>query len=81
MLAKIWKKVLLIICILACLFNVMSKILNKKSLELQIDSVKNGSSLSEIFNTTTENVSESNTNTGNNVEENKLNTTIKVVVQ
>lgn len=37
MLAKIWKKVLLAICILACLFNVTSKLVNKKSLQANLD--------------------------------------------
>ena len=33
MLAKIWKKVLMLILIIACLFNVVSKLVNNLSLE------------------------------------------------
>ena len=33
MLAKIWKKVLMLILIIACLFNVVTKLVNNLSLE------------------------------------------------
>ncbi|MCI8277585.1 MAG: hypothetical protein HFJ46_06740 [Clostridia bacterium] len=49
MLAKIWKKVLLAICILACLFNVTSKLVNKKSLQANLDSIKDGMSISDML--------------------------------
>ena len=49
MLAKIWKKVLLAICIIACLFNIMSKLVNRTSLELNLKSVENGESIFSIF--------------------------------
>lgn len=79
MLAKIWKKALLIICILACLFNIISKLVNRTSLELQLDSVKNGVSLTEIFNSTNtdENVIDDDyeSNIDNNIEEKNVNNT------
>ena len=50
MLAKIWKKVLLVICIIACLFNITYKIVNKTSLKVELQSIVGGESLSSIFN-------------------------------
>ena len=49
MLAKIWKKVLLVICIIACLFNITYKIVNKTSLKVELQSIVGGESLSSIF--------------------------------
>lgn len=43
MLAKMWKKVLLAVCIIACLYNIMSKIVNRHSLEVNLESVNDGS--------------------------------------
>ncbi len=43
MLAKLWKKVLLAVCIIACLFNIVSKIVNRHSLEVNLESVNDGS--------------------------------------
>ncbi len=39
MLSKIWKKALLAICIIACLFNVMGKLIGRTSLDIQLKSV------------------------------------------
>ena len=50
MLAKIWKKVLLVICIIACLFNITYKIVNKTSLKIELQSIVGEESLSSIFN-------------------------------
>jgi len=36
MIAKIWKKLLLLILLIACLFNIVIKILNKNSLKQEI---------------------------------------------
>lgn len=36
MIAKIWKKLLLFILLVACLFNVVIKIVNKSSLEQEL---------------------------------------------
>ncbi len=40
MLAKIWKKVLLIILIIACIWNIVFKLINKISFDAAIDGVK-----------------------------------------
>lgn len=42
MLAKLWKKVLLAICIIACIFNIMSKLVNRTSLEANLKSANDG---------------------------------------
>lgn len=38
MIAKIWKKLLLFILLIACLFNVVIKIVNKNSLKQELES-------------------------------------------
>ena len=38
MIAKIWKKVLFLILIIACLFNVVNKLVHKASLEQELQS-------------------------------------------
>ena len=38
MIAKIWKKALLFIMIIACLFNIVNKLLHKASLEKELES-------------------------------------------
>lgn len=45
MLAKIWKKLLLAICIIACIYNVMHKLVTRTPLEAQLRSVQNQESL------------------------------------
>ena len=50
MLAKMWKKIMLFICIVAILFNITSKLVYKTNLATQLKSVIGGSSLSEFFN-------------------------------
>lgn len=42
MLAKVWKKVLFAICIIACIYNVMSKIVNRHSLEENLKKANDG---------------------------------------
>ena len=49
MLAKLWKKVLLAVCIIACIFNIMSKLVSRTSLELNLKSVENGESIFSMF--------------------------------
>ena len=49
MLAKIWKKLLLAVCIVACLFNVMNKIVHRESLELNLINATQGSSIFSII--------------------------------
>ena len=38
MIAKIWKKVLLFIFIIACLFNIINKLVKKASLDRELES-------------------------------------------
>lgn len=38
MIAKIWKKVLFIILIIACLFNIVNKLVHKSSLDQELKS-------------------------------------------
>lgn len=38
MIAKIWKKLLLFILLIACLFNVVIKLVNKSSLDKELES-------------------------------------------
>ena len=38
MVAKIWKKVLFVILIIACLFNIVNKLVHKASLEQELQS-------------------------------------------
>ena len=38
MIAKIWKKALLFIVIIACLFNIVNKLVHKASLEKELES-------------------------------------------
>ena len=47
MLAKIWKKLLLAICIIACIYNVMNKLVSRTSLETQLNSLEVKSSKNE----------------------------------
>lgn len=49
MLAKIWKKLLLVVCIIACLFNITYKIVNKTSLKSELQSIVGGEGLSTIL--------------------------------
>lgn len=38
MVAKVWKKVLFIILVVACLFNIVNKLVHKSSLEQELQS-------------------------------------------
>lgn len=49
MLAKIWKKVLLAVCIIACIFNIMSKLVNRHSLKENLESANDGETVFSIF--------------------------------
>lgn len=49
MLAKLWKKVLLAICIIACIFNIMSKLVNRHSLKDNLESANDGETVFSIF--------------------------------
>lgn len=50
MLPKIWKKLLLAICIIAILFNITSKLVNRISLEKTISSSPEGINVRELLN-------------------------------
>lgn len=54
MLAKIWKKLFLVICIIAILFNITIKLVNRISLEKAISSTPDGVNLKKILNITDE---------------------------
>jgi Na+-transporting methylmalonyl-CoA/oxaloacetate decarboxylase gamma subunit len=78
MLAKMWKKVLLAICIIACIYNVMSKLINRTSLEANLNTANDGNTVFEIFkndenevinNTASSNTIEDVNNNENNVVE------------
>ena len=79
MLAKIWKKVLLAICIVACLYNVISKIVNRNSLEINLRSVNDGNTIWDAVKTKNETVTNSDKIEGvkesysNSSNENKVN--------
>lgn len=45
MLAKYWKKVLLAICVIACIYNVMSKLVNRASLEANLEKANDGNTV------------------------------------
>ena len=49
MLAKLWKKILLAICIIACIFNIMSKLVNRHSLKENLESVNDGVTVFDLF--------------------------------
>ena len=49
MLAKLWKKVLLAVCIVACIFNIMSKLVNRHSLKENLDNANDGVTVFNIF--------------------------------
>lgn len=48
MLAKLWKKVLLAVCIVACIFNIMTKLVNRKSLEVNLKSANDGNTVFDL---------------------------------
>ena len=48
MLAKLWKKVLFAICIIACLFNITHKLVNRHSLKENLQSVNDGETIFDL---------------------------------
>ena len=60
MLAKIWKKLLLAICIIACIYNVMNKLVSRTSLEKQLKSIEVTSTINNEENKKTNNSSKVN---------------------
>ena len=59
MLAKLWKKFLLAVCVIACIFNIMSKLVNRHSLRENLESVNDGITVFDIFKKDEVKVSES----------------------
>ena len=49
MLAKLWKKILLAVCIIACIFNIMSKLVNRHSLKENLESANDGITVFDFF--------------------------------
>ena len=49
MLAKLWKKFLLAVCVIACIFNIMSKLVNRHSLKENLESANDGETVFSIF--------------------------------
>ena len=65
MLAKLWKKVALAVCIIAILFNITSKLVKKTNLKDELQSVLGGEAISfseETSNSVNEVNSENTTN-------------------
>ena len=58
MLAKMWKKVLLAVCIIACIYNVMSKLVNRASLEANLKRANDGNTVFDFSSKVTESKSE-----------------------
>ncbi len=59
MLAKMWKKVLLAVCIIACIYNIMSKLVNRASLEANLQRANDGNTIFDFSSKATkENTSE-----------------------
>jgi len=85
MLAKAWKKVLLAICILACIYNVMHKLVGRTSLEYQLKSVQNQNSIIDMLDTNQPQTKPSETekptnsvNSGTNVNKTKNNSIVVI---
>ena len=63
MLSKIWKKLALAICIIAILFNITNKLVNRTNLVTQLKSVVGGTSISEFFNNVEDSLNGNDNNT------------------
>ncbi len=65
MLAKLWKKLLFAICIIACLFNITYKLVNRHSLKSNLESVNDGETVFDL-SSESEGSSEGATNNNSN---------------
>lgn len=79
MLAKMWKKVLLGICIIACIFNLMAKLVNRHSLESNLRTANDGNTVldalkKEDSGETTNIIENENINNDTEQSENNTNT-------
>ena len=77
MLAKIWKKVGLIVLIIACLWNIVYKLVNKISFDVAIDDAKTNIEQQQEENKTEEIKKEDNKKVENKKSENKIEETKK----
>lgn len=73
MLAKVWKKVLLGICILACIINVMYKLISRTSLDVQLKSIQEQTSATNIWKDNEDKAVEKKLSEEKQMEENKIN--------
>lgn len=80
MLAKVWKKALMAICIIACIYNVMNKLVSRQSLETQLKSVVNQTGITEIFEKKSESTSKEAENISNTVSEDEEDDSTIVVI-
>ncbi len=81
MLAKMWKKILLAVCIIACLFNLTSKLVNRHSLESNLKSANDGNTVLDPIKTEKDDkidntASKQNTKTENTFTQSSKNTTV-----
>lgn len=79
MLPKIWKKFLLAVCIIACIYNIMSKLVNRNSLEINLKSVDDGTTVFNLFQKE-ETVSDEN-NLVNNQVSNSIENGVEEAIQ
>ncbi len=81
MLAKMWKKFLLAVCIIACIYNIMSKLVNRASLEANLRRANDGNTVFDFSSKESKNdnseivdgVIVQNTTTGNSAVYNTTN--------
>lgn len=66
MLAKLWKKILLAVCLLACLFNITYKLVNRHSLKDNLQSVNNGETIFDLSRDKSTSGANSGSSQGNN---------------
>lgn len=72
MIAKVWKKVLLAVCIVACIYNVMHKLVSRTSLDIQLKSVGGQTSLTDSgYEEKTSEIEESRKNQSEEEERNQ----------
>ncbi len=70
MLPKIWKKVLLAVCIIACIFNLMIKLVNRHSLESNLKRANDGNTVLDAIK---KDENSKNLNNVNNIDNNYKN--------
>lgn len=76
MLAKMWKKVLLAICIIACIYNIMAKLVNRHSLESNLKTANDGNTVIDVLRE--DDATNANTSTNELKEQNVVSKTTEV---